>query len=178
MVTPAGQRLFFALWPDEPVRQSVARLAGKTPGRRGVPVAPANLHITLVFLGALTAGERGAAESAADQVGGEPFDIHLDTLGHWPRPRVFWLAPGEYPDALRALVSDLRAALRETGLAPELRPYQPHVTLARKVSHPPPLAEVPEICWPVRSFCLVSSVTDPRGARYEVLRTWPLGTPR
>ena len=170
----ARQRLFFALWPTPEVRHEVARLARKVLGNRGAGVASANLHVTLAFLGSMTGAQRAAVEAAAGQVTAEPFSLCLDRLGHWPRPRILWLGPRQAPASAQNLVMSLRTALQAQQLTPDLRPWQPHVTLARKINNPPQVTEVPAIHWPAQAFCLVESVTDPRGVRYQVLREWPL----
>jgi 2'-5' RNA ligase len=73
-------------------------------------------------------------------------------------------------------VTRLRARLAACGFAVETRPFETHVTLFRKVRKAPPLPDayaVP-LVWPVRDFALVVSLAAPEGARYEVLRVWPL----
>jgi 2'-5' RNA ligase len=72
------------------------------------------------------------------------------------------------------LVESLRGTLGECGLAPESRPYQPHITLARKANRGLPVTDIEPIHWSVGDFCLAESVTDPQGARYRILRRWPL----
>lgn len=168
------RRLFFALWPDETSRERLARLARKTARRRGKRVPDENLHITLVFLGSVSAVQAACLVRATEDVRGEPFSLRLDRVGHWARPRVLWIGPSQVPDALLSLVRDLNDAARACGLATDPRPYNPHLTVARKVSAGRE-AEVDPVEWRVESFSLVESVTDPQGARYQVLRTWTLG---
>ena len=44
-----AKRLFVALWPDDEVRQSLAKIAHKRLHGKGRLVTPANLHLTLFF---------------------------------------------------------------------------------------------------------------------------------
>ena len=62
----------------------------------------------------------------------------------------------------------------DPGLPVERRPYQAHMTLARKFSASLPPAEAPAIDWDVGSFCLVQSVNSDNGVSYRVLRSWTL----
>ena len=58
---------------------------------------------------------------------------------------------------------------------PETREYRAHITLARKVKRGPRQPQpVQTISWKVDRFVLVESVPEPRGVRYEVLRSWTL----
>ncbi len=59
------QRLFFALWPSEEVRAGLAEVMASLDVRGGKPVAAENLHITLLFLGSVTAQTRICAEKIA-----------------------------------------------------------------------------------------------------------------
>lgn len=175
MTASARQRLFFALWPDDATRRALASLVrAHLAAGRGRPVAPANLHLTLEFLGGVDAAFRACAERAAASVSATAFELELRRIGHWPRPRVLWSAPEETPDALVGLVDTLRSALVACGHEPDPRPYRAHVTLARKVRARVPTAAHAPIRWPVSEFCLVASETDPRGARYSPLARWSL----
>jgi 2'-5' RNA ligase len=169
-----AQRLFFALWPDVDVRyaiESVSRhqlrkQAKRTPGEK--------LHITLAFPGKVTAPVRECLEASAGSIHATPFELDIDRAGYWSRPRIVWVGPSHIPAELWALVESLRGTLGECGLAPESRPYQPHITLARKANRGLPVTDIEPIHWSVGDFCLAESVTDPQGARYRILRRWPL----
>src|SRR5579883_2626157 len=77
-------RLFFAIFPDEPARETIARLAqavGKQHGLRGKPLSPDRLHITLHHLGdyaELPAGLVEDAMLAAGALLAAPFDVEFD----------------------------------------------------------------------------------------------------
>ncbi len=102
------QRLFFALWPEPELQQRLARAAAALlPHADGRRVREANLHCTLVFLGAVEAAQRLCLEDAASLVRAEPFTLTLDRLGYFRRPQVAWLGCTTTPAALQALVAGL-----------------------------------------------------------------------
>ena len=170
----ARQRLFFALWPPDDVRQALAaRRTVPTPSRAR-PVPAGNLPLTLVFVGGVTARTRVGMEAAAGTVQGAAFELVLDCLGTWPGPGILWLAPAHPPPALLRLAADLEQALQPCGHVPESRAYRPHVTLARKLRDPMPEVAVPPLRWPVTDFVLVESRSTPAGPRYQTLRRWSL----
>jgi len=168
------QRLFFALWPDEGVRDALVALT-RGALRRGRAVAHENLHITLVFLGAVSPQGRDCAEAAAGGVVGAPFTLTLDRLGSFRRAQILWSAPSEVPSALYDLVGALNRGLMRCGFEPDARAYRAHVTLARKVRGRVPQTTHEPVAWHVDWFHLIESHTRSDGARYRVLRSWPLG---
>lgn len=167
------ERLFFALWPDDAVREAIAAQLPEMP-KPAKPVPAANWHVTLAFLGDVPAEQRRAYEDAAGAVAGRPFDLELDRFGYFHRPRVLWIGASQVPDALRALHADLNGSLAERGFEPERRPFTVHLTLARKMLPPGDLPEPDPVPWRVTDFCLVRSELSRAGARYEVVRRFPL----
>jgi 2'-5' RNA ligase len=168
------RRLFFALWPDDETRTAIANLAGVQTHKQAKRVAAENLHITLAFPGNVTARVQACLEEAAGRISGAPFELSIDRLGYWPGPRILWAAPSVTPPELWSLAATLREVLAACGLEPENRPYQAHITLARKASRALTVTRTTPIPWSIRQFCLVESVSEPAGVRYRVLRTWPL----
>jgi RNA 2',3'-cyclic 3'-phosphodiesterase len=175
-------RLFLALWPDRAVReqiQSAGRRAVAASGGRPVPAA--NLHLTLAFLGEVEGDRQAAVERAAVAAAetSGPFELALTEIGVFERVGALWLGgPAQGP--LATLVRELDGRLSEQGFDLARKHFRAHVTLARKVAGGElsvlgPLETV--IAWAVSELALVASVTDPAGARYEVLGTWPLGGP-
>lgn len=172
------RRLFFALWPEEPVRERLDGLrSGLVGGGIGRPVARDKLHLTLCFLGGVDAETHACLDQAAAEVAVPPFTLTFDQLGYWPRPQVLWLGASETPPELSELVGQLRQVQAGCGSKPEGRPFRAHLTLARKVRRRPRLPEVEPFQWPVDRFALVASETLPSGARYEVVGQWPLRKP-
>lgn len=170
------RRLFFALWPDETLRaalvagtREVARSAG------GRLQSPEQLHLTLVFLGAVPEARLGDVLESAAAARGAPCEIRLDRLEYWSRPRVLCLTSAETPQPLLELVESLTGGLRARGFATERRPFRVHLTLSRDSRPPPREAVVAPLVWPATEFALVESVTERTGARYRPLERWSLG---
>ncbi len=168
------QRLFFALWPDDAVRVRLRRCATGLPRHGGKPVPADNLHITLAFLGAVDAATRNCLEQRADAIRIPPFQLVFNRSGHWRRPQVLWLGCGDEPPGVLALASALKGVQLDCGLEPEARPFQTHLTVARKVRKARSDLLPEPVVWPVSDFVLVRSDTRPEGAVYQVLRRWPL----
>lgn len=142
----------------------------------GKPVTADNLHITLQFLGNVTAAQQTQLETGAASCPIEPFTLLLDSLGHFAGSRVLWLGASLSPEPLQRLAACLGEQMRHCGLSPDSRPYHPHLTLRRKVSKPPnPDFTFPAFPWTIDTFALVRSHTLPTGVQYQVLRQWGPG---
>jgi 2'-5' RNA ligase len=165
-------RLFLALWPGEEERRRLAELAQLISGGR--PVKPANMHLTLVFLGDTHAERLLCYEYALSDFTMPSLTLTLDHFGYWPKPRILWLGPSVTPLALKELVIDLNQRLEGCEFTPERRPFSPHITLARKFPGPAPDHLLPEpIHWAVNHIALVESVKQTDSTHYQVLRRWP-----
>jgi 2'-5' RNA ligase len=161
--------LFVALWPDDGTR---ARLAGVASEWSRRPIAAANMHMTLHFLGACTAEQMECYSKVLSRIDFKAFEINMDYIGTWRRARIQWLGSSEPPAALIDLVDRLEQVLASCGYQTEKRPFVPHVTLARNVKNPLVKVGLPPIRWVVREYVLAESITDERGARYLVRARW------
>jgi 2'-5' RNA ligase len=85
-------RLFFALWPDDALREALGRVGLVLAARaQGKPVPAAKLHMTLAFLGEVPAERLAPAVDAAARVKGEAFELLLDEVGAFRSARVAWV---------------------------------------------------------------------------------------
>lgn len=171
----SSRRMFFALWPDEDLRLSLHSLAAELSAGRGRATHVSDLHATLVFLGDVPEQGLACIEQAAREVAAPVFDLTLNRVGYWPRPRILWCGPGEAPQVLIALVADLQRNLQGCGFTPERRPYAAHVTLARKLGKAQPRALERPLNWRVREFVLAESRPGGEAPHYRVVGIWPLG---
>ncbi len=177
---PLTPRLFFALWPDDALRHRLHALVRTLKSRhpaRWVP--PERLHLTLHYLGRLPVADLEHWIGAAEAVPVMPFELRLDRLGVFSRPRVLWLGADRAPPPLQALHDALTAGLEPLGYRPHHEQYRPHVTLARKWrGAPPPQQEVEAwlpVDWSVTEFVLVESRDTPSGVDYRVIRRFGAG---
>ncbi len=172
------RRLFFALWPDEAMRERLAEAAHPAVrASRGRAVPSAQLHMTLAFLGAVPAARVALLSAAALAAAGAPggcLELSFERLAHWPGPRVLCALPARAPSVLGELVERLLEALGAAGFAPDLKPFRPHVTVARKVVRPSEPAAMAAVRWRFEAFALIESRTLESGPVYSVVETYPL----
>ncbi len=128
-------RLFVALEPSAKVianlTELVRRLAPMAPVRW---VHPRNMHLTLKYIGEWDESQLDEVVDALSRVRIRhklkvPL-AGLDFFPYAPSPRVFWVTAENTPP-LRQLASSVDAQLSRLGIAPEVRPYMPHLTLGR-----------------------------------------------
>ena len=184
----ATRRLFFALWPDDEMREAMAqatRKAARASGGRPVPMA--NLHVTLAFLGSVPERRRPELAEVVRRVAQTPssalasasslrgtLELVFDHLEHWRAAHVLCASPAEPPAPVAALARDLQDRLIASGFAPDLKPFRPHVTVVRKVLRPGPLGKMHPVVWRFGELALVESRTLPEGALYSVVESYSL----
>ena len=172
---PRPARVFFALWPDDGVRDALDFQAQQLHrGCGGRAMRRENLHLTLVFVGDVAAGRLDELKSVAGTISGSSFELVLDRLGYWRHNRIVSASPLSVPEALRELVGSLEGRLKQAGFEFDQRPYAPHITLLRDARAPGIPAPL-HLDWPVGDFVLVESAQGPRGAEYRVRARWKLG---
>ncbi|WP_159015692.1 RNA 2',3'-cyclic phosphodiesterase [Cognatiluteimonas profundi] len=173
----APHRLFFALWPDDAVRSSIAQAASLLDDATGGRVtAPESYHLTVLFLGdfrPLPQSVLSTAMVAGASMRVEPFELSLDRVGAFPGNHVLWLGPGVVPAGLLALHERLMQALAPKLSMQREAGFVPHVTVRRKARAAVPPLTPPVVRWPVRDFVLVDSRP---GMPYRILARWPLLT--
>ena len=178
------QRLFIALTLPEAVRRVLASTASPIPGVTWT--RPEQLHVTLRFLGDVSAEQQQTVLTRLAPVRVEPFILPVEGLGVFPPPNrppsVLWIGVGSGHPRLFQLRQRLDDALIAAGLQLDVRLFHPHVTLgratedaAKSVAHwmhvhrefsAPPFR--------VESFDLYSSVLHPSGASHTLVRSFPL----
>ncbi len=135
-------RLFVAIELDEVARQAVAaeqqrlvRLLGDV-ARDWRFVRPAQLHVTLMFLGEVEeASARSIVEVIGHQIDCPAYTMAVDGVGMFPRhgvPRVLWLNLAEGVEQTLAVHARVQVRLEAIGVARDERPLAPHLTLARR----------------------------------------------
>jgi len=164
------QRLFFALWPDESVREQIALAAASVLTHPQASVVPIdNYHLTIAFLGAVSPATVPDIITSAHSVRFAPFELVLQQGGYWQRARVTWLAPAGCPQSLATLVDDLWNKLAGLGLTLDSRQFRPHLTLAQDADEVASVQLMAPLRWRVQSFALLESTPGSVGPVYSVL---------
>lgn len=182
-------RCFYAVEIGDEARAAVGRAQAKlqVPGAvLGLP-QPADIHLTLVFLGNVFANQVPAYADLLDRAvaGVAPFRYAVRGVGTFgpPRtPRVVW-AGVTAPPALALLQGRLAEGAQALGVPPQDREFRPHVTLARVKACRKPAALTTAVSSLknaqfgdvlVQRALLVRSHLDRPDARYTILHASPL----
>ena len=164
--------------------QTRLRQAAGEAGMRVGWVRPANMHLTLKFLGDIVPESTVAIAAALQQgLAGRPaLELSLRGVGAFPdpaRPRVLWLGLHTAGEALPALAGDVEAWLDELGFPREKRPYHPHLTLGRvkagRADLVSALAEEPVCDCTASEVVLYESRLMKQGAEYKAINRISLG---
>lgn len=155
------KRLFFALWPEDNIRNEIAQVFkssvySKTDGQQ---YNLQNLHLTLHFLGNVSVEQYSCVLEAAEKVEFSEFTLNLDKFGVFEKAKVFWLGVSEIPEQLALLHNRLGQVLSACDYKDDKRVYTPHVTLIRKIKKMAFEENASLVSWKVNRFALVESVT-------------------
>ena len=129
-------RLFVAIELPRRVREALwneARKLGKN-WRSGRLLPPESYHITLSFLGQQPEHRLESITAAMDRCHCPPFQATLGELGLFDQRGGGVLWRGVWSPELSRLQSQLARQLEQAGFALEKRPFQPHITLARRMA--------------------------------------------
>lgn len=119
----------------ERLGEVAAELQRSLPGRVVNWVSPANMHLTLKFLGDTPEGDvpRICEALATAAKGVAPFTVEVGGLGCFPnlrQPRVVWAGVNPQEPVLK-LQAAVEGALGPLGYEPESRRFSAHLTLGR-----------------------------------------------
>lgn len=133
-------RCFIAMELPGAISRALGRftegLAARCGQRKAMWVRPANLHLTLRFLGETTSAQHCALteDLAGVCAASARGPLAVRGTGGFPLPpcaRVLWAGIDDTTGILHALQAAVEAAAQRAGFAPESRPFRPHITLAR-----------------------------------------------
>ena len=171
-------RLFFGLEADAATQRRIAAWRETAVHCDGRAVPPANFHITLAFLGELTHQQLDQLERMTNDgelsatAGGS---LTLETTGYWAKPGIFWLGPRTWPDSLSGLSKKLQQFGTRLGAKRQRNAFQPHITLYRRCTLPPPAPTVqPKVQLDYRQFSLFESVSGRNQVHYRPIAAWDL----
>jgi 2'-5' RNA ligase len=154
----------------------------------GRALARADLHVTLCFLGAVSEAQLAPLCERAGKIEGASFELAFDRLEWWRPARALAATAACVPPAGAQLAAALASAARGLGLAPDERPWRPHMTLLRGVTAQQLPAEPAGEAWPAIRLTLPASrfylaESQGLGAQacggaeapcYAALASWPL----
>ncbi len=179
---------------EENLAATERRLQREVPAGTVRWVKPANIHITLHFLGDVLQERIPSIEQALESVTRlmPAFTCRLAGMGAFPnmrRPRVIWVGVQDTGNRLELLYTALGEALATIGFQPERRPFSPHLTLGR-VSRRATATEIQALSsilrqtevgdlgpMPVQEVILFRSDLTPSGPIYTPLARHTLATP-
>jgi RNA 2',3'-cyclic 3'-phosphodiesterase len=127
-----SKRLFVAIDLPESTRQLLAKL---DPHIRGVRwTDPAQMHLTLAFFGDVAEDIELNLGEKLNAIQFVPFFLPVNGVGSFSAkgaPRIVWIAVGKAHPHLFQIRKRVQDAALAVGIEPELRPWHPHVTIAR-----------------------------------------------
>lgn len=175
-------RLFFGLELDQHTTLRVANWRDRQFSHAGRPVPPANLHITLAFIGELPVSALEQLCLSVDQwLQQDPVpgaSVALDQTGYWHKPGIYWLGATSWPEQLSRLAEKLRDLSSGVGGKRDKRAFQPHITLFRRCTRAPPAPAVaPGVTLNYQHFALFESRAGKHGVSYHPLQYWDLAAP-
>jgi RNA 2',3'-cyclic 3'-phosphodiesterase len=127
-----AKRLFVSLELPALTAETLVRLNPHLPGLRW-SVAE-QIHLTLTFLGNVALDEEEKLRARLLAIQFTSFFLPLSGLGTLPargQPKIIWIGVGRGHPHLFQLHKRVIDAALGAGIAPDLRPWHPHFTLAR-----------------------------------------------
>jgi 2'-5' RNA ligase len=145
--------------------------------------APESWHITLQFLGGTTLQQYECVTAHLRELRHPPVQIRVGALDTFDRAGILFVDIPVAPELL-ALQQAVTAATAPCGFTPEMRPYHPHITLARRKGKgggrelrnlkiqidPPPRFS----SFTAERLVLYESIPTPEGSRYEIREQFSL----
>jgi 2'-5' RNA ligase len=186
-----GIRSFLAFELPKEIGEIVARtsLEMRNYGLDVRWVRPANIHLTIVFMGDVDPDRLTAIEAALYPVcsGQSPFRVALKGTGVFPnrrRPNVIWIGLAGDVEEMSQFREALQDQLASFGIQKEARTFKPHLTLGRFRRGSSPggaldlaLSRFADLESPVcdlRAMTLFRSDLKPDGPIYTRLKQWAL----
>jgi 2'-5' RNA ligase len=124
-------RLFIAIELPAELKIKLGQLRTDIPGVRWVP--PEQIHLTLAFLGDVDEETVERLTTHLADIRASAFKLSCGSIGCFPgrqQPRVVWIGVTPEPGLLKLAAAVQQSALY-AGIPLEVRPFSPHLTLAR-----------------------------------------------
>ena len=169
------KRLFVAIDPPDSSRELLLEL---DPGLPGAPwVDAGRMHLTLGFFGDVPEIAEAALIDRLRTIRFRAFFLPIRGIGTFPAkgpPKIIWVGVGNGHPHLFQIHKRVQEAALAAGLEPDLRPWHPHITLARCRDVPLQIArkflsraaDLDAGMFRVEEFHLYSSQLTPAGSIY------------
>lgn len=182
---PNKKRCFISINIPDEIAEKVQRVQEKLPEFRGKKIEKENLHLTLKFLGEVSSEKIEEIKKVLREIKQKSFDLEVKDIGVFSPKfiKIIWL----YLEGAEELQKKVDNVVSENfGEFEKEKRFMSHLTIARvknieeqnKKNFLEILKsiEIPEISFPVKEFCLMSSELKPEGAEYMVLERFGLGS--
>ncbi|MEO8408454.1 MAG: RNA 2',3'-cyclic phosphodiesterase, partial [Oxalobacteraceae bacterium] len=137
---------------------------------QGRMTAAEDLHLTLVFLGAMPAASLPALQALMAKLPAAAMTLNLDCPGYFARKAISWVGMQSPPDGLAALRHALLGALAQQNIIVDQGArFKPHITLARDAAATAAAPDMTPILWRADHIALVQSVATDAPPRYRLL---------
>ena len=126
------KRLFVAIDPPESTRQLLASLDPEIRGVRWVD--PVQMHLTLAFFADVADEIDLALREKLNAIEFGAFFLPITGVGTFSAkgaPKIIWIGVGKAHPHLFQIHKRVHEAALAVGIEPELRPWYPHITIAR-----------------------------------------------
>lgn len=192
------KRLFIAINLSDEIKQKLARTEQEIAGLFDQEirsklfkwVSKDNLHLTLLFLGAVEEAKLGQLCEIVKRVGEgqKPFAIKFNKICYGPPkikpPRLIWLEIEKNQELLN-LAEAIKKRVGESGILRKIeqRDFSPHITLARirtwlwrqiEPEERPEVEREPSLGFEVKSVEIMESQLKRAEAEYSVLKSFNL----
>lgn len=168
-------RVFFAIFPNQSAQKQLAHQAELLePICGGRKVKIQHIHLTLLFLGNVSAHRIEALQQSMSNITAKEFEFSLEEICYWEKNKIIYIQAKKFPSELFSLVDSLKDILSRTGFLFDIRAYKPHVTLIRKATHQTNTALIKPIKWHVDKWFLIQSKQNDSDVDYIPLGQWRL----
>jgi 2'-5' RNA ligase len=188
-------RTFIAIELPQGIKDSLARTQNqlKAAGADVKWVEPANIHLTLKFLGEIDEKKLEKINSILEEAAQDKnsFSARIFSLGAFPginSPRVIWVGIDQGDKEIREIAKALEDEIAKIGIPKEDRPFSSHITIGRTRSPKNREKLVQELNqlannfgrenleFAVEKIVLFKSTLTPKGPIYEALKDANLKT--
>lgn len=169
-------RAFIGLSPDANTKLAIDAWRNKVFPHFDSPVPAANFHVTLAFLGNVSDKQLDTINHLIDEMPRiTAFDVSLNQLGYWPKPKALWLGSQQSATEHLLLAKHIHKIANKSGLELQEQDYVAHLTLARKCKVNPPAPLFPaNFKWHADQFHLFESKSGKQGVYYPIRQSWPM----